>query len=166
MPTLGQCKCLSTEGVYGHELGPDNPEVSGEANFTLKTQGIFSWPHSGCQRIPNKGVEGCPGGVIYVWGLARDNQWLLAKVDFKGEWGYKERGYERAEAVEIERSDIRSIVAKTKTTPKKIWEELGRAVKEWAERRGALYETAFHFANEVKKEEELISFIYSKKEEE
>ncbi|MBZ9578220.1 hypothetical protein KJA13_04325 [Patescibacteria group bacterium] len=167
LPKLGELKCLRTESwTEGHDLYDaltirDTLTVTGDTRFSLKTQGIFRRPWSGIQRIPNSGYRapggGCPDGTMYIWGLTRAGQWILAKVEFKGEPGYKKRGYERATRVHIEESDLATIIAKTKSTSEEIWRELGKAIKDWTKARHQLYRRAREIARIIRIEELALS---------
>jgi len=166
---LGDLKCLRTELSFTHSLLADLSYTTGDRWFSLDTQGIFYCSKSGIERIPNSGYQAppggvsCPDGVMYLWGFTRDASWVLVKVRFKGETGYKCRGYERAKEVNVEFAKLEEIITKTKSTPEEIWRELGKAIKGWAERREQLYHKALQMAQTVETEELALSLcqIYS-----
>ncbi len=166
LPELGSLKCFRRELSFTHELRLDGPKVIGDERFSLKTQGIFRpQPWSAIERIPNSGYRpppggvACPDGTMQIWGLTRSGLWILAEVRFVGEDGYKERGYERAKTVEITEVNLPTIVSKTKEKPQRIWEELGKAIKEWVEFREGLYNQALNLARMVGIEELALSLI-------
>lgn len=161
---LGDLECLRTE-TFMHSLRIDSPTITGDERFSLKTQGIFHRPSSGIQRIPNSGFRGspgegsCPNGTMFIWGLTRDALWILAEITFTGEAGYKRRGYERAQTVDIQESDLITIVDATKSTPIAIWEKLGEVIKSWVQFREGLYHQALELGRVVKTEELMFSLI-------
>lgn len=170
LPELGSLKCLRSELSFTHELRINNPTLlmskSGDERFSLKTQGIFRLqPRSAVEYIPNSGYRpspggvACPDGTMQIWGLTRSGLWILVEVRFVGEDGYKERGYERAETVEITEVNLPTIMSKTKEKPQKMWEELGKAIKGWAEFREGLYNQALNLARMVEIEELALSLI-------
>lgn len=157
---LGSFPCLTSESVHYHEIKLDNPIVVGEEPFSLKTQGIFDMqPWQAVERIPNPDYKRfhagarCLSGTLLLWGLTRSGLWVLVTVRFVGENGYKDRGNERAESVEIIETDLPTIIAKTKSNPQDMWKKLGRAVKESAEKRENLYKMARNLARMVNVEE-------------
>ena len=162
---LGSLKCLRS-AHFSHELRLDAPALTGDKQFSLKTEGIFNaqtW--SAVEKIPNSGYQPPPGGVnvrdgtMQVWGLTRSGFWILVAINFVGESGYKERGYERAKTVNITEADLPTIVAKTKEKPQQIWEDLGKTIKSWAEHRESLYNQALGFARMIEIEERIFSLI-------
>ncbi len=161
---LGDLKCLRTE-TFSHELRFDSPTLIGDERFSLKTQGIFDRPYSGIQRIPDSGFRGAPGegsipdGKMYIWGLTRNALWVLVEVTFKGEVRYKRRGYEKAETVDIQESDLITIVDMTKTELEEIWKHLGETVKGWVQSREHLYNVALELGRIVEIEELILSTI-------
>ncbi len=96
---------------------------------------------------------------MLVWGLTRDNLWVLVTINFVGEAGYRDRGYERAKSVEIVETDLSTLLAKTKEEPRNLWMELGKAIREFADRREGLYKTALNLARMVEVEELALSLI-------
>jgi|GEM_PF-2540718 len=166
LPELASVPCLRSEISFTHELRFDKPTLTGDNRFSLKIQGIFrKQPYSAIKRISNSGYQASPGGVscpdgtMLVWGLTRSGLWILVTIDFVGEAGYKDRGYERATTVEIVESDLSTIVAKTKEEPWQMWNELGRAIKGWRERRKSLYHEALALAQMVETEELALSLV-------
>jgi hypothetical protein len=160
---LGDLECLRTELNFKHPLLDDLSHPTGDRWFSLDTQGIFCCPRSGIQRIPNSGYQAqpggvsCPDGVMYLWGFTRDASWVLVKVRFKGEAGYKCRGYERAKEVNVEFTNLEKIITETKSTPEEIWKELGKAVKGWTKRRQQLYDKALELERVITTEELALS---------
>ena len=160
---LGDVECLRTELSFTHSLRSDVSKATGDRWFSLDTQGIFCCPKSSIQRIPNSGYQAppggvnCPNGVMYLWGFTRDASWVLVKVKFKGEAGYKCRGYERAQEVDIQFTNLETIIAETKSTLQEIWRELGKAIKDWTKRRQLLYNKALELEQMITTEELIFS---------
>ena len=161
---LGDLKCLRTELSFTHRLLDDFALfTAGDHLSALNTQCIFYCPKTGIKRIPNSGYQAppggvsCPDGIMHIWGFTRAASWVLVTVNFKGEAGYKNRGYERAYGVCVEIASLEEIVAKTESTPEEIWKELGRAIKEWTRRREELYHEALQMAQIVETEELALS---------
>ena len=96
---------------------------------------------------------------MYVWGLTRDALWVLAEVTFTGDVGYKRRGYEKAQTVDIQESDLITIVDATKSGPEEIWKKLGEAIKGWVRFREGLYYQAFELGRVIEPEELMLSLI-------
>lgn len=162
LPELGSLECLRSEVGFTHHLAMDTPTVAGDKRFSLKTQGIFDRAIHADQRIPNSGYQAesgyvsCPDGIMYVWGLTRSSDWLLIKVEFKGEPGYKNRGYERAQTVTIYEETLEAIMAVIKVEPISMWRMLGNKIKEWTEFRERLYHQALDISRIVETEELLL----------
>ena len=162
---LGNFNCLRSGLNETHAIWMDNETgtIIGDHRVGLDTQGIFCCPKSSIERIPGSGYQAPPGGVscpdgkMHIWGFTRYAEWILITVEFKGEPGYKGRGYERAGRVYIEKADLKAIVAKTRSTPEEIWRELGRAIRNWTERRRQLYHKAREIARTVEIEELVLS---------
>jgi len=166
LPELGVLECMRSQISFTHMLRLDISTTTGDERFSLKTQGIFRMqPWSAVDRIPNSGYHAPPGyvkcldGIMQVWGLTRSGLWVLVTISFVGEDGYKGRGYERAKTVKIIETDLPTIAAKTKEEPRQIWEELGKAVKVFAEHRKLLYSQALNVARMVEVEELAFSLI-------
>jgi hypothetical protein len=157
---LGKVECLSRE-TFKHEVSIDGPEVVGTGDYSLKTQGIFClqpWQEIEREKREVSSYHRLPAdGKLLIWGLTRSNQWVIATVHFVGEWGYKDRGYERATKVEIEEVSIPELVIRTKEKPRKIWAELGNAICKFHERRRALYLSAKHLALAIEVEQEILT---------
>jgi hypothetical protein len=166
LPELGALECLRTELNFTHCLGNDLTITTGDESFSLKTQGIFRvQPWEAIERFPNSGYcpspggVKCPSGTMLVWGLTRSGLWILVTIGFRGEDGYKERGYERAITVKIVETDLPTIVATAKEKPQKMWEALGKAIRGFAKHRKAIYEEALDLAQMVENEELAFSLI-------
>jgi len=166
LPELGALECMRSELSFTHMLRWDVSTSTGDERFSLKTQGIFRMqPWSAVERIPNSGYRpppggvNCPDGTMRVWGLTRSGLLVLVTIGFVGENGYKDRGYERARTVEIIEADLSTIAAKTKEKPQRMWEELGKAIKSFAEHRKSLYNQALNLARMVEIEELAFSLV-------
>lgn len=159
-PELSLLECMRYESGFTH-LGMDVSTSTGDERFSLKTQGIFfRQPWDAVERIPGTGcVRGYPNGTMRVWGLTRSAMWVLVTICFVGELGYKERGRERASSVNIVEADLTTIIAETKWGPQRMWEELGKIIKGFAERRRALYDNALGLARLVQIEELALSLL-------
>jgi hypothetical protein len=165
LPELGALKCLKMEsGLHG--LGDRLIATVGDERFSLKTQGIFcSQPRSAVDRVKNSGYrEGfgginVPDGTMRVWGLIRSGHWVLVTIDFVGEPGYKDRGYERATGVDIVESSLPAILEWTKENPEEILRALGQVIKTWTERRREMYEQMEALAFSVRADEMILSLI-------
>lgn len=159
---LGSLNCLKSEN-HTHAINDNFPQLTGDPRFSLKTQGIFraqAWGNMERGSRPS-GLSGCfefyPSGSMHIWGLTRGGLWVLAKLDFVGELGYKRRGYENATFLNIVEADLPTILEKTKEDAQTIWEELGLAVQQWAKRRRELYDQALGCARMVEIEEMMLS---------
>ncbi|OGZ32542.1 MAG: hypothetical protein A3H02_00150 [Candidatus Niyogibacteria bacterium RIFCSPLOWO2_12_FULL_41_13] len=166
LPELGTLECMRSETSFTHMLRLDIATTIGDERFSLKTQGIFRiQPWSAVERIPNSGHRpppggvNCPDGTMRVWGLTRSGLWVLVTIGFVGENGYKDRGYERARTVEIVETDLPAIATKTKEKPQRMWKELGKVIKGFAEHRKSLYNQALNLAQMVEVEELAFSLI-------
>lgn len=166
LPELGSLSCMRSETNFTHELRWDALTLLGDERFSLKTQGIFRvQPWSVVEKIPNSGFRPepgctpCPDGMKQVWGLTRSGLWVLAAISFVDQAGYKGRGYERARTIEIQEVDLPTIVAKTKEKPQRMWEELGKAIRGFADHREWLYEQARNLARMVAVEELALSLV-------
>ena len=157
--TLGKIsdvKCLRSEISSWHELSYDQPEVESET-FTLDSQGIFSFSYR--SRVTEKGTgfrkgyaggTDSPDGYSYMWGLTRKAAtWVLIRVEWQGEAGYKERGHERAKKVVIREATLPEIVENAKVTYKEIWSHLGEVVIQWMAHRHNLYMQVFQLATAI-----------------
>lgn len=162
---LGSLPCLNSEGGSLHELGWDISKTKGDERFSLKTQGIFHRPYSAIERIPipkavhNNAPPYWDGGTMQIWGLTRSGLWVLATVNFIDKSGYKDRGRERATDIQIVESDLPTIVAKTKETPRWIWMSLGQTIKEWSEHRRLLHNQALNITRMIEIEELALSLV-------
>ena len=166
LPELGTLECMRSETSFTHMLRLDIATTIGDERFSLKTQGILRiQPWSAVERIPNSGHRpppggvNCPDGTMRVWGLTRSGLWVLVTIGFVGENGYKDRGYERARTVEIVETDLPAIATKTKEKPQRMWKELGKVIKGFAEHRKSLYNQALNLAQMVEVEELAFSLI-------
>ncbi|HEY4509500.1 MAG TPA: hypothetical protein VJC15_00750 [Candidatus Paceibacterota bacterium] len=134
----------------------------------METQGIFYRPSSGVTHTSHSGYRAPPGGVsspdgsMQIWGLTRSGYWILAEVQFQGLPGYKNRGSQKALSVDIQEANPARIVEKTKCTAQEIWEELGRAAKEWLKDRHRLYAQAGEIVHRVDMEERALSLLIRK----
>ncbi|OGZ29780.1 MAG: hypothetical protein A2931_00595 [Candidatus Niyogibacteria bacterium RIFCSPLOWO2_01_FULL_45_48] len=169
LPILGSLKCLRNELSFKHEIDCDISVSGGDQRFSLKTQGFFwAQPWSAVERISNSGscnwpgYVACPDGTMHIWGLTRSGLWVLVTIEFVGESGYKERGYERAKSVKIFEADLRAIIEKTKENPRHMWSHLGAVIKSFAERRKCLYNQALDLARMVEIEELALSIVLGK----
>lgn len=164
LPALGDLKCMQTENST-HELSMDAPWLTGDRRFTLKTQGIFHRSRSSIVEISNSGFRAssggcdCPDGTMYIWGLSRKGEWILAKVKFTGESGYKERGCQRAFELDIHEADIQVIIETTKSKSGEIWKVLGESISNWVAFRKELYNDAASVLRIVQIEEMALSLI-------
>ena len=166
LSTLGKLECLRSELSFTHDLQMDFPEIKAEDGLSLETQGTFrAQPYQYVERIPNSGFQPppggckCEGGIMYIWGLARSGEWILARVEFRGEAGYKGRGYERALTVEIKKTEIEEVIENTKAKPTDILDQLSREVSAWRESRQRILEAAKQLERAISFEDFLISCI-------
>ncbi|HZS43196.1 MAG TPA: hypothetical protein VFA52_03195 [Candidatus Paceibacterota bacterium] len=166
LPTLGKLECMKSESGFCHEISFDGPTTVGNENFSLETQGIFHLqPLQAVKTVPNSGYRSYPSGPSVpngskvVWGLTRSGLWVLATIHFIGLPGYKERGREKAEIIEIQQANLPTIIGATEEEPQQIWEKLGEAIKRWARRREELYNQALNLARVVEIEELSVSLI-------
>jgi hypothetical protein len=162
---LGSVKILRNES-FAHELKTDNPHITGDEKFSLRTQGIFrAQPWKEIQRFlgtgyqPGNGGVAVPNGIAVVWGLTRAGEWMLAEVHYHGEAGYKWRGYERAHTVHIRVVELVDVLQRTKETPEKILKALGEEVRAWVNHRRGLYNAAKALGDRISNEDMLFDLI-------
>ena len=159
LPELGSLECLKID-TYMHALNNNAPSLTEDEQLSLKTQGLFfKQPRSVVKEISGKGCLFSSGGITWVWGLTRSGLWVLVTINFIGELGYKNRGYERAETVEIVESDLSTIVAITKEEPQQMWKELGETIKGFAEHHKPLYNQMLRLAQMVEIEELALELV-------
>lgn len=132
LPELSRYECLKIES-HLHDVSFDRPEVCLQEGFSLTTQGIF-----GCQPW-DKQMRTAAGGVKLVWGLVRSNKWVLVRVEYHNEAGYKGRGYQKATRVKVESTDLGKLLAETGGKPRVIWKVLNDAVTQVVARQAGLY---------------------------
>lgn len=163
---LGSISCLARES-FTHSIAIDGPKLIGNEKFSLKTQGIFHFQQYSKRKIvPNTGGydtrrDVCypSDGTIIIWGLTRADQWVTAAVNYIGKDGYKGRGYEKAISVDIQETDLKSLIFITQEEPKKIWKALGESIKEWARAREILYNQALNLVKIIELEETVALFV-------
>lgn len=156
---LGKMHCLMNANDM-HGLSDDCPQVTGDMRFSLETKGIFRCqPFDFIERMPGSGYcpisqwsINVPNGTMLIWGLTESGCWVLVEVNFKGEEGYKGRGYERATDVIILETQLSKIPNKTGEKLENIWKELGREVERWVNFRNYLYREALKVGNMVNTE--------------
>ena len=166
---LGSLACMQSSGNFNHGLQQDVSMSGGDKRFSLKTKGIFGkQPWEAVNRIPNSGYRPGPGyinipdGTMQVWGLTHSGLWVLVTIDFVGESGYKDRGYERATAVKVVETSLPLLVFETEEEPEVIWEEIGKTIKRCVEDRKNLYHQALGLAQAVEAEEFALSLLLKK----
>lgn len=145
LKTLGDVGCLSSES-HQHEINWDNPEVVAQDGLGLDTQGIFGRGKTVFDqiKIPSAPWSGwgpsteTVGGTVDLWGLSRKGEWIVIKVEFKKESGYKGRGYDRAVKVTIRRTTVDEL-AEVAGSTQLVWDLLGRTVAEWTDQRLRIY---------------------------
>jgi len=130
LKTLGETTCLRSESHY-HAVGDRDPKCFGE--FGLQTQGIFraNWLNR---------RKDTP--ILYIWGLTRKAQWIVAAVHYSWERGYKDRGFEYATEVQTSEAPLATLVNVCKVSYLQIWQALGEEVQCWVDHRKILYESA------------------------
>ncbi len=152
LPPIGTSIKLRSEVSQTHDLHVDGPEMVG---LTRSSQGLFrsqDWKdverRVGTGYAPDRhsGHVACPDGTLKAWGLLRENKWVLVTVDFVGEPGYRDRGYERAVHVEVREVDINTLLRETKVGPRVIWDELENLVLTWLQQAKSRYENLQHLA--------------------
>lgn len=168
---LGEYECLMGESPSHHGIKCDAPKVGGDGKFSLETQGVFGGHHSVWEKRPadyyrfGGQLSGWhPSGNAWFWGLTRAGQWILVKVDFRGESGYKNGGYERAKKVEIGLSDPEAISAAMELKPWAIYGALGKAAGQWLAARKRLYNQALEIVKELEMEVEILRMMNCDKE--
>lgn len=140
LPTLSDVKCLKQEH-HAHELGLDRFSLESNIAVGPEFRGMFGY---GVRKI-EPGGRRYPNGTRYLWGLMREGDWVLITVEFKGERGYKDRGYERAETVRVESSNPQQICEVCEIEPEQIAKVIWDYVEHWRMKR----ETALRHADEV-----------------
>lgn len=166
LPEIGHLMCLRNE-AFLHDLRLDEPKIvaTGSEDLSLKTQGIFrvqplykkeTFPATRFQTAP---ILNRPDGIVRAWGLTRKAKWVLVTVHFSGQPGWNQRGYEKAELVEIKETDLVAIIEATKQRPKSMWFELGKAFKEIVEQRRHLLNELIPAETTVEMEERAFSLM-------
>ena len=168
LPKLGDVECLRSEVSFTHRIAMDLPEVL-EGSRGLGLRGIFGvqpWEHmlrfanTGYRASPG-GVD-CPDGVIRLWGLTRDAEWIVASIGFKGQEGYKGRGYEKAATLIIEQIPAFVMLEKTGTRAVDIWRALGKFAATLRQNREAAFQTADKLARIMAAEEQVFEMLQSR----
>ena len=167
--TFGSLKCLKG-GTEPHELKLDDPRLcyGVECPCSFDTQGIFGVePYENIKRIEGTGFKSCEGwsvldGTMHIWGLTRDNKWIMATVGFVGVSGYNDYGKEKATTVIVAECDLPRILQITTEKPYRIWNKLGESIKKFAEDRKRLYDEALGLAQMIEIEELTFRLVSSK----
>jgi len=165
LSTLGQVKCLQLENIT-HAISDNSPECVG-GEFDLNTQGIFRiapWNSRVLNQRESRGLNyerefRTLGGILYIWGLTRKAQWIIASVSYICEAGYKGRGYERTTKVEIEEAMVLKILSLCNVRYEEIWRELSKEVHLWNKKREELYNTSLNLTRMCDIEELALSLI-------
>lgn len=134
---LGDTKCLMSGSSY-HAIGDSTPEIVCDLPHWagLNTQGIFGFSS-----------RSKSDGQLFIWGLTRKSPaFVLTKVEWKWESGYKGRGYERASRLTTHKTTLSEIREIGLATYKEIWERLGEAVFDWMVDRHRLLQPAEELA--------------------
>jgi hypothetical protein len=127
-PTLGELKCM--RGELNHEIRVDEPAIESTDDLSLGTQGLFKSTYVSFESPASRH----PNGFFYVWGITRrDQRWMLARIEMRGESGYKDRGYNRATKVYIQYTTLEQIIDLARTSYEDIWTHLGYVILEWRE---------------------------------
>ena len=125
---LSKLPCLKREYVLC-DMAYSSLQNTGDPRFSLETHGIFELAlHEDNAR--------------WAWGLTRDGLWVLFKVSFTRESGYKDRGADLATAIEINEIPLADLLARTGTHPETVWRRLGKVICDWTEHRRQLYHQA------------------------
>lgn len=164
MATLGGLECVESEGGAQHELSIDAPKVEGDES-SLDIQGMFRESHDAHRRDRGRPGQWIPtsdwiGGQKVIWGLTRNARWLIAKIDYKRQLGYKERGRSHAQTVHIRYVALPELLQEAKSTPVYVWRALEETVRQFAEHRRRLYEAALALSQQVALEAEIVDQIW------
>lgn len=151
LPILGELPCL--RGVHGNNrLRDGQPVCTGDERFSLLTQGIF-------ERQAYSAAKSAPRGTMLVWGLTCDRTWVITTVHFDDLTNGDGVMYQRARVIEIEESDLRTIVDQVKVEPTEIWRVFGHAIREVEKRQRQLHESAKLYADAFAFQEAVLSLL-------
>lgn len=157
---LGELGCL--KGIPGkHGIADDAPKVKSPTRLKLGLQGIFmSQAPDKVKRFGLPRAAGCSipwDGTLVIGGLDRSGHWIIAEVDFVGESGWKDRGYERATEVRIRQAELPEVLAEVQIKPREMMANLSGAVSEWTRRRQELAMQAASLARSMETEDVLLT---------
>lgn len=168
--TLSQMEetdCLYSENHLNDLRGNRPPIVTGDGSFSLEDQGIFGFAYKSRERYEGTGYvslysggTNCPNGHLYIWGLTRKNtRWVLAKLEWKGQAGYKNRGHEQAFCIHFQEATLPEIRNVGKVSYPEIWRRLGMAIRGWKADRERLYNQARDMYLAVEAEEKALEVM-------
>lgn len=141
---------LTYEPPY-HPFHAFGLKQQGDFGLGLTTRGIFFATSANLNRdaIPRR-------GHLYIFGLDKNVRWILAKADFRDDWGYKTNIKRKFTAINIKRSTLEEVMSKTEYTAEMIWECLGEAVEEYEKFRREKYQPAQVLLTQRRAEEEIL----------
>jgi len=99
------------------------------------------------------------------WGLTRNNEWIGIQVHVEMTYEPYKR-HDRFEQVarpkelKINEYPIKELCCFVKKPPRSLWLRLGEAMKQWAEHRKALYQTARHWTEQFAAENQIIAAAF------
>ena len=142
LSTLDRVECLRIGMVERRALLTRVPVVGlGTRDMAEKVQGIFG---CGYEEVLTEGqTSKYRDGYWPIWGLTRDNRWILAKVFYHyspPDGQYRAQQYEKS--VEIIEMGLAELCREADREPRVIWEALGSAVNSWRKRREELLKDA------------------------
>lgn len=143
---------------------------TGNRAFSLQTQGIFfvgkreKFVRDINKRWPTKKPypwQQIPERFVWVGGLTRANEWIVAKVGYRSERYHSYSGHERyrdvAKCVKFWAVTLQELLQLLGITPKHLLCLLDRRIYEWEKFRYGLYLRAKEIADEARFENRLIS---------
>ncbi len=131
-------------------------KVTGDEVFSLKTKGIYN---TSAGAITLHGGQVPRTGEVYLWGLDKNLRWMLIKIWFKDDWGYKDSKRREITHVEIHKSSLEDLIADGSPFDGRIiWEGLGDAITEYEEFKRKRHQFALATRSQRTYEEELLGF--------
>ena len=133
MNTIGQLTCMDSGNLFYHDLYNDTPRVTSIDNqFNLDSRGLYAGNNFSQQN----------GRRRFTFGIDHES-WLLIKITYlKEERTDRLDKYERAEIVQVIRTDLSTILEEMKIEVNLIQTYFDITVDEWVSRRKRLYEDA------------------------
>jgi hypothetical protein len=139
-----------------------------EGPYDLKTRGIFPDDTFGCNTSYVKDDKGVAvGKIIRFWGITRKNEWF--KVEVTADIVEEDYGSDQRRTVDLVQkivtsaSNPREICTFCGMHPYKLWEQLGKFVLRWLEKRRELLRGVEQLAAIIKHEDVMLDAVVPNK---